>query len=64
MATDTEKVPDRALNVTREPKGTNRMAGDGSANIGVQASTDALILVCIAWAIVFGLAFSLRDYIK
>lgn len=64
MATETETPPTKILNIKREPKGTNRMAGDASGDIGTQASTDALIVVFIAWAIVFALAFSLRDFIK
>lgn len=64
MATETETPPARVLNIKREPQGTNRMAGDTDKNIGTVASTDAIIIVVVAWLIVFSLALSLRDFIK
>lgn len=64
MATETEAPPARALNAKREPVGTNRMAGDVDKNIGTVASTDAIVIVVVAWLIVFSLALSLRDFIK
>ena len=64
MAVENETPPAKVLNFKREPKGTNRMAGDADKSIGDKASTDALIIVCVAWFIVFALAFSLRDFIN
>lgn len=64
MATETETPPARVLNIKREPEGTNRMAGDVDKNIGTVASTDAIVIVVVAWLIVFSLALSLRDFIK
>lgn len=64
MATKTEEVPVKALNTTREPKGSNRMVGDRDKSDGAKAVNDALIIVAIAWLILIVLVLSLRDYIN
>lgn len=64
MAIAEETVPDKVLNVKREPKGTNRMVGDKDKSDGAKAVNDAIIVVAISWAIVFALVFTLREYIN
>lgn len=57
MATETEPRVD--LVTSREPKGPKR-AGD-KGTMGDFAFQDALLIVIIAWAVLFFLAFSLRS---
>lgn len=64
MATKTETPPDAALNTTREPKGTNRMAGDKDTSDGAKAVNDALMIVVGAWIVLAILALSLRDFLN
>lgn len=64
MATETETPTGRTLSLKREPKASNRIAGENDKSIGENAVNDALIIVFISWGIVFALAFSLREYIK
>jgi hypothetical protein len=48
------------LNTSREPK--RRAAAGEPGNIGQTALMDALILVGVAWLLVFFFAFSLRHH--
>jgi hypothetical protein len=58
MATE-QDVP-RTLTTTREPKGPVRKGAPGS--VGDTALRDALIMVGVAWAVLFVLAFTLRAH--
>jgi hypothetical protein len=59
MATEDERLGGD-LKVTREPKGPKRTGDRGT--VGDQALMDALIIVLVAWAVIFFLAFSLRRH--
>ncbi len=59
LATEEERVGN-PLKTTREPKGPKRSGDRGT--VGDQALMDALIIVLVAWAIIFFLAFSLRRH--
>lgn len=48
------------INMTREPVGPKNAASKGS--VGDVALMDALIIVGVAWAILFMLTFSLRRH--
>lgn len=60
MPMGTESDEPNRLNVTREPKGPVRAGAKGTR--GDQALMDAILIVVIAWAILFFLAFSLRNH--
>lgn len=59
MATDEGQSAYR-LNTAREPQGPKRSGDKGT--IGDQALMDAILIVCIAWAILIFLGFSLRRH--
>jgi hypothetical protein len=59
MGHEPERIND-VLTVAREPKGPKRAGDPGST--GDQALMDALIIVLLAWALLFFLAFSLRRH--
>lgn len=59
MATESERVGDPII-TTREPKGPKRSGDKGT--VGDVALMDALLIVGIAWAVLFLLAFSLRRH--
>jgi hypothetical protein len=48
------------LKLTNEPSGPVKAGDKGS--IGDQAFKDAVLIVCICWAIVFATVFSLRRH--
>jgi hypothetical protein len=48
------------LKLTNEPSGPVKAGDKGS--IGDQAFKDAVLIVCICWAIVFATIFSLRRH--
>ena len=65
MAVETETpAPAKVLNFKREPKGTNRMAGDKDTSDGAKAFNDAVLALIVAAAILALLVFSLREYIN
>lgn len=65
MATvKTEQVPTKALNTEREPQGNNRMVGDADKSMGGVAINDAILVIVLAWVIVFALTLSLREFIN
>ena len=55
-----DKEVGRRIQVTREPVGPKNAASKGS--VGDQALMDALLIVIVAWAILFFLSFSLRRH--
>jgi hypothetical protein len=59
MATEDERQGN-PLVTAREPKGPKRASDKGS--VGDVALMDALLIVGIAWAVLFLLAFSLRRH--
>jgi len=59
MGMKTENDSPRVLSTEREPKGPVRAGAPGS--VGDQALKDALIMVAVAWVVIFFLYFSLRN---
>ena len=59
MGTEPEQI-NNVLNTSREPKGPKRAGDPGS--VGDQALMDALLIVLLAWALLFMLMFSLRRH--
>ena len=59
MATEDNRQG-RAITGVREPVGPKKAGSPGT--MGDQALRDALIMVLIAWAILFALAFTLRRH--
>jgi hypothetical protein len=59
MGTEPEQV-NNVLTMSREPKGPKRAGDPGS--VGDQALMDALIIVALAWALLFLLTFTLRRH--
>ncbi|HEY6018776.1 MAG TPA: hypothetical protein VIY48_02470 [Candidatus Paceibacterota bacterium] len=51
----------RPLTTTNEPKGPVGKKG-GKGSMGEQAFNDAVLMVGIAWLVLFLLVFSLRSY--
>lgn len=58
MATEPDNL--QTLNVSREPKAPKRAGDPGS--MGDKALKDAILILVVAWALLFLLAFSLRKY--
>lgn len=56
-ATETHVRPE--LVTTREPVGPSKPGDPGS--LGDKALTDALIIICICWVLLFALVYSLRS---
>lgn len=59
MNSENERVGD-PIQTTREPVGPKRAGAKGS--VGDQAVMDAVLIVAIAWGILFALAWSLRKH--
>ncbi len=59
MGTEPEHV-NNVLTTSREPKGPKRSGDPGT--VGDQALMDALLIVLLAWALLFMLVFSLRRH--
>lgn len=59
MVTENERVGSPIV-TTREPVGPKRAGDKGS--VGDTAVMDAVAIVCIAWAILLGLAWTLRKH--
>lgn len=59
MKTEDERVGN-PLVTSREPKGPKKSTGPGS--MGDEAFRDAVLVLCVAWALVFLLYFSVRKH--
>lgn len=60
MLPEVDDSNSRVLVTAREPKGPKRAGDKGS--MGDQALQDAMMIIVLAWAVLFLLAFSLRGH--